>query len=277
MMCGDGGIYSKNSANKLQEVKCMIEKAKDLFNTYASGYDRTNGKIELKIVHTMAVADVMSQLTSLCGLPKRICDLAGVCAVFHDIGRFEQVTQYDTFLDHLSRDHADLGCEVLVKEQFLEFLPEKEQQMVLTAIRNHNKYKIEEGLDEETLLLCKLIRDADKCDIFRVFACEEMIDTVGETYEQIAKETVTDEVYATIFRHESVLKTIRKNGLDIWIGFLGFFFDLYFDESIEILQKQKYYLQPFERIHFEIPETEQKVKELLEETERYIASRLSKE
>lgn len=252
----------------------MINKAKEIFYEYASHYDCENGKIKLKIIHTMAVADVMEQLTELCGLPERIRNLAGVCAVFHDIGRFEQVIQYDTFLDHLSRDHADLGCEVLVSEHFLEFLPEREQQQVLTAIRNHNKFQIEEGLDEETLLLCKLIRDADKCDIFRVFACEDMVDTMGETYEQVAEETVTDEVYDTIFRHETVLKTIRKTGLDIWIGFLAFFFDLYFDESIRILQKQKYYLQPFERITFTLPETRKKVQEIREEVEAYIASRL---
>ncbi|MCQ2500650.1 MAG: HD domain-containing protein [Lachnospiraceae bacterium] len=252
----------------------MINKAKDIFHEYASHYDCENGKIKLKIIHTMAVADVMEELTRLCQLPEKIRDLAGVCAVFHDIGRFEQVTQYDTFLDHLSRDHADLGCEVLVSEHFLEFLPEREQKQVLTAIRNHNKFQIEEGLDEETLLLCKLIRDADKCDIFRVFACEDMVDTMGETYEQVAEETVTDEVYDTIFRHETVLKTIRKTGLDIWIGFLAFFFDLYFDESIRILQKQKYYLQPFERITFTLPETRKKVQEIREEVENYIASRL---
>lgn len=252
----------------------MINHAKEIFLTYANKYDRTNGKIELKIVHTMAVAEVMEQLTALCEFPKRVCNLAGVCAVFHDIGRFEQVTQYDTFLDHLSRDHADLGCEVLAKENFLDFLPEREQQMVLTAIKNHNKFKIEDGLDEETLLLCKLIRDADKCDIFRVFACEEMVDTMGETYEQVAQETVTKEVYDTIFRHETVLKTIRKTGLDIWVGFLAFFFDLYFDESIRILQMQKYYMQPFNRIQFALPETERQVREIREEVERYIASRL---
>lgn len=252
----------------------MINKAKEIFNEYASRYDIDNGKIKLKIIHTMAVADVMEQLTTLCGFSKHICDIAGVCAVFHDIGRFEQVKQYDTFLDHLSRDHADLGCEVLVSEHFLDFLTEREQMQVLTAIRNHNKFKIEDGLDEETLLFCKLIRDADKCDIFRVFACEDMVDTMSETYEQVAEETVTDEVYDTIFRHETVLKTIRKTGLDIWVGFLAFFFDLYFDESVQILQDQKYYMQPFDRVQFTLPETRKKIAEIREEVEKYIASRL---
>ena len=43
----------------------------------------------------------------------RLRRLAHLCAVYHDIGRFEQLRRYDTFLDHLSVDHAQLGCEAV--------------------------------------------------------------------------------------------------------------------------------------------------------------------
>ena len=250
--------------------------AKEFFMEYANGYDLSDGMISLKVIHTMAVAEVMEELTAMLGLSERIREIAEICAVFHDIGRFEQVTRYHTFLDHLSRDHADLGCEVLQQEKFLEelSLSEREKEQVIIAIRNHNKYAIEAGLDEETLLLCKLIRDADKCDIFRVFACENMVDTMGETYEQVQQESITKEVYDCIFQHRSVPKTIRRTGLDKWIGFLGFFFDIYFNESLQILQEKKYYLQPFMRAEFSSAETRQRVKDILEEVDTYIHGRL---
>lgn len=249
--------------------------AENIFLDYAGRYDRSNGKIELKIVHTLAVADVMGRLTEALRLTGRQRRLAHLCAVFHDIGRFEQVRRYDTFLDHLSVDHAELGCEVLEQEGFLRELPEKEQRMVLTAIRNHNRFQIEEGLDEETLLLCKLIRDADKCDIFRVFACEDMVDTMGETEEQVAQETITDVVYDSIFEHRCVKKEMRKTGLDKWVSFLAFFFDLYFRESIRILAENRYYRQPFERVTFSDPETEERIRRILQEIEEYIALEIS--
>ena len=180
--------------------------AKEIFLKYTDRYDQSNGKIHLKIVHTLAVAEVMDRLTKSLSLTEKQCELAYICAIFHDIGRFEQVRRYDTFLDHLSVDHAQLGCEVLEENGFLKELSTKEQEIILTAIRNHNRFRIEEGLDEETLLFCKLIRDADKCDIFRVFACEEMVDTMGETIEQVAQEKVTESVYNSIFAHHCIKK-----------------------------------------------------------------------
>lgn len=251
--------------------------AEKIFLDYASGYDRTNGKINLKIVHTMEVAKVMDQLTEKLGLEEEMKMLAHICAVFHDIGRFEQVKRYDTFLDHLSVDHAELGCEVLEEEEILYQLTDEQQKMVITAIRNHNKYAIEDGLDEKTLLLCKLIRDADKSDIFRVFACEDMVDTMGETVAQVEQETITDCVYDCIFQHQCVEKTIRKTGLDKWIGFLSFFFDMYFSESLEMQMKYKYYRKPFDEAHFALPETREKVECIMKEVENYITSRVEAE
>ncbi len=247
--------------------------AEKIFLDYAGRYDRSNGKIQLKIVHTLAVADAMDRLTEALPLTERQCHLAHICAIFHDIGRFEQVRRYDTFLDHLSVDHAQLGCQVLEQEGILEELTGGERRMVLTAIRNHNRFQIEEGLDEETLLLCKLIRDADKCDIFRVFACEDMVDTMGETEEQVARETVTDAVYDSIFAHRCVKKEVRKTGLDKWVSFLAFFFDLYFKESIRLLAENKYYRKPFDRVVFSDPETEKRVRRILEEIEAFIAAK----
>ena len=92
--------------------------AEAIFLKYTDRYDRSNGKIELKILHTLEVAKVMDRLTKKLHLDRETREIAHICAVFHDIGRFEQVRRYDTFLDHLSVDHAELGCEVLKEEGF---------------------------------------------------------------------------------------------------------------------------------------------------------------
>lgn len=248
--------------------------AEKIFLEYAEHYDRRNGKINLKIIHTLAVVQVMDQLTEKLHLDEETCELAHICAMFHDIGRFEQVRRYDTFLDHLSVDHAELGCEVLKQERILAELSSEKQQRILTAVRNHNRYQIEPGLEGHTELLCRLIRDADKCDIFRVFACEDMVDTMGETEEQVAEETVTDVVYDSIMRHQCVKKEERKTGLDKWVSFLGFFFDMNFSQSLEILMEERYYRAPFDRTRFTVPETRERVEKILKETEKYIRERI---
>lgn len=89
--------------------------AMEAFLAYAGRYDADNTKIHLKIVHTQAVDAVMERLSGSLGLDARMRRLAHLCAVYHDIGRFEQLKRYDTFLDHLSVDHAQLGCEVITR------------------------------------------------------------------------------------------------------------------------------------------------------------------
>lgn len=253
----------------------MFTKHKELFLNYTKKYNLSDDRIRLKIVHTLAVVDVMKELCQELSLTTEQSEIAYLCALYHDIGRFEQLKRYDTFLDQFSTDHADLGCEILIKEGFLSSLPPKLQDQIITAIRNHNKFTIEKNLDSETLLFSKLTRDADKCDIYRVFATEDMVSVCGFTEETISKQTISPEVYTSIFEHHCVLKEYRQTGLDSWIAFLAFSYDLYFPESMQILMKQQYYRLPFDRTNFVNPETQKQVSEILKEVETYITSKLN--
>ena len=241
--------------------------AQEVFLEYTSRFDTNDGKIKLKILHTQEVVKVMNRLTGMLNLPYHVCMLAEIIAAFHDIGRFEQVRRYHTFSDKDSVDHAELGCRVLEEEHLLDALTEREKKQVLTAIGNHNKYQIEEGLDPETETLCKLIRDADKIDIFRVFATEDLVDTMGETREQVAEEAVSDDVYEKIMAHEQIPKAIRKTGIDIWVGFLGFLFGLYFEESKTIIAEHHYYRRQFEQTQFKLPQTQERTAAILKEVD----------
>lgn len=80
------------------------------FLEYASAYDDgSDTRIKLKIIHTQRVTEVMEQLTAARLLSEQDKKLAYLCAVYHDIGRFEQLKRYHTFLDYKSIDHAQLG------------------------------------------------------------------------------------------------------------------------------------------------------------------------
>ena len=90
------------------------------FLEYASAYDDgSDTRIKLKIIHTQRVTEVMEQLTAALPLSESDRELAYLCAVYHDIGRFEQLKRYHTFLDYKSIDHAQLGCEILRQGDFL--------------------------------------------------------------------------------------------------------------------------------------------------------------
>lgn len=259
-----------------------IDSYKKVFDEYASRYDRSDGRVELKIIHTNAVVSIMAQICENRHLPEHTEKLALLCALFHDIGRFEQLKQYDTFLDHKSIDHALLGCQVLKENGILDSLPPQDKENVLTAIANHNRLEIDPAIvtaakapgasDEsrELLELCKLIRDADKCDIFRVFAVDDMTDVVGVPDETVAKEVVSPAVMDAMRSHRCIDKRLRRTYLDFWASFLGFFFDLNYPESLAIAKKQGYYRVPFDRVTFEKPEAKKQVAEILSIVEDYI-------
>lgn len=261
------------------------EKYKSLFHDYASRYDKSDGRVELKIIHTEAVVSIMDKICEQRHLPEHTRALSFLCAQFHDIGRFEQLKQFNTFLDHISVNHAALSCSILEENKILDELPENDKRKILVAIENHNKLEIDSSVfsaikdardpqtledARECLELCRLIRDADKCDIFRVFAMEDMNDVIGVPEESLVSETISPAVLCAIREHRSVDKTIRKTHLDYWISFLGYFFDMNYPESIEIARSQGYYRMPFERTAFTNPETKAQIAEVFTVLEDYM-------
>ncbi len=248
---------------------------KQIFEHYTGRFDRTDGRVELKIIHTNHVVAIMEQLCKRRGLDPHLTSLALICAQFHDIGRFEQLKRYDTFLDHMSVNHALLSCRILWEKGILSGLSGTDRQMVLTAIANHNKLEIDRSVPKSFLPLCRLIRDADKCDIFRVFAEEDMVDVVGVPDSEVAKETISPAVLQAVREHRCIDKVIRKTYLDYWISFVGYFFDLNYPESFAIAREQGCYRRPFERVTFADPRTKGQVEEVLSVIERYIDEHLA--
>ena len=117
--------------------------AKQQFEKYLDGYDSNNDKVRLKIIHTYGVVHAMEEICHRMRLSEEDTELARIIALLHDIGRFEQLKQYDTFLDHKSVDHASLSCRVLRENHVLDRLAETDREAVLTAIENHNRLRID--------------------------------------------------------------------------------------------------------------------------------------
>ena len=66
--------------------------------------------------------------------------------MLHDVGMFEQVKRYNTFIDMLSVDHAEFGADLLFGEERLIncYLDDSSKDEELeTVIRQHNKFRID--------------------------------------------------------------------------------------------------------------------------------------
>lgn len=124
--------------------------------------------IRLKELHTGYVTSYARELAAHLGLDGHRQQLAEIIGLFHDVGRFRQYTVYKTFNDSRSEDHAELGLKVLSEVPLLKKLSREDAEIVRFAIGNHNKKEVAPTEDKEKILMAKIIRDADKLDIYRV-------------------------------------------------------------------------------------------------------------
>lgn len=120
-------------------------------------------------------------------------------ALLQDIGRFEQRKTLREFEDFKGFDHAEYGLKVLFEDGWIrKFINEEEYDSVIyEAIKNHNKYSIDQKLQGETLLQAKIIRDADKLDNFRVKDTEKFENMFKYNPETIDYENISPKVYKT--------------------------------------------------------------------------------
>ena len=152
-------------------MKIDRKTVREQFAAYTRNYDPTNPKIALKIAHTYRVADNCEKIAMSLNMADEDVEFAWLSGMLHDIGRFEQVKRYNTFIDSESVDHAEFGADLLFEGERLitEYVDFREWDSQLeTVIRQHNKYRMDESISGKTLVFCNILRDADKVDILRV-------------------------------------------------------------------------------------------------------------
>ena len=226
----------------------MIDRkhAQAAFQAYTAQYDLNNGMIRHKVEHTFRVAGNCERIAESLGMQGEDRTFAWFLGLLHDIGRFEQVRRFGTFIDSVSVDHAEFGADLLFRENLIgEFIgegfPEEDKVLLETAIRQHNKLTLPESLDERTGCFCDLIRDADKADIFRVVAelpFEERIGTSKALFQE--GEEASEAVMDCVREHRCVPRAIRKTRFEGSISHCCLAFELVFPETRHIVREQGY-------------------------------------
>ncbi|MBN2128630.1 MAG: HD domain-containing protein [Sedimentisphaerales bacterium] len=150
----------------------QVEQVRVWFDEYTSRFfgddEVVDVHLRLKQEHTARTRAEIGLLAEALALDENQKRIAAVVALLHDVGRFPQFTEYRTFNDLKSVNHCELGVAVLREEGVLEGLPPQEAQWVETAVSCHGRKVIPSDVIGPALLFSKLIRDADKIDIFRV-------------------------------------------------------------------------------------------------------------
>lgn len=263
--------------------------AKQVFNDYIKQFNSEDGSILLKITHTYHVVNLSEYIAKEQGLDEESINLAKLIALLHDIGRFKQVTVQRSFSDK-TFDHADYGNKILFEEKLIrKFIKtDKYDEIIRKAIYNHNKYKIEDGLNKIEELQCKIIRDADKLDNFRVKDENNFEDSFPKIKDESKQETnnitaelekssISNKVYNDFLEHKCIKLDDRKTLLDYWICVLAFIFDLYFKSSLRYIYDKNYIDVLINKINYRNEETKERIEAIRRYAKEYLEDKIGEQ
>jgi putative nucleotidyltransferase with HDIG domain len=158
------------SENEYLLTESALNDLREWFSRYVQSFYSSDPIIqqalELKEKHSLRVCNEILNIGKELDLSRNNLRLAEAMALFHDIGRFEQFTRYQTFVDKKSENHGELGVKVLQKEKALAELDDNTQELILKAISYHNRLSIPEDETHICIFFSKMLRDADKLDIY---------------------------------------------------------------------------------------------------------------
>ena len=240
------------------------------FENYVSNYNLNDPNIYLKYKHTGKVAENCERIAKSLNLSENDIDLAWEIGMLHDIGRFEQLRRFDTFIDTESIDHAEFGADLLFKDGLIQqFDDEKENYELLEkSIRLHSLYRLPDNLSERELLFCQVIRDADKIDIYRANYETGLHVIYHVTKEELLNSKITPEVYQVFCEERAIPRNIRKTIADNLVGHIALTFELVYPESKSMAIEQGY-LKKLLETEFVNPETIELMKQISQRMRRF--------
>ena len=219
------------------------------FKAYADAYierSETPGPLQLKKKHTLRVCSEIDSLGREMGLDDEALQLARTMALFHDLGRFRQFEQYQTFLDMKSENHARLSLLEIKKEEILEGCSPRHAALIKGAISVHNAAELPCLNDDEKLFFMKLLRDADKLDIWRV-VIGNYTDPDPESQQSVNLGLMdcggcSPEAIAALVQQTYVRSGSIRELNDLKLMQISWIFDLNFPQSV-IKVKERHYIE----------------------------------
>lgn len=221
-------------ADQLNRLKAWFSEYSSAFLT---GDTNVDSPLVLKIDHTRRVCDNIRRLAVAVHAGNGHVNLAEAVGLCHDVGRFEQYRRYATFNDRVSVNHGALGIEVLQAEQALATLTDVEKTIIIDAVRFHNARALPTRRFGGSMLFMRLIRDADKLDIWKIFAdyFRESAHPVAAVVQHLPESpTWSASIVAAIMDGVLANFSDMRSLNDFKLLQLSWVFDLQFAESARI-------------------------------------------
>ena len=281
------------------------------FSEYASRYDAEDVKVQLKTAHTFRVAALADRIARSLALSPEDTDLAWLLGMLHDIGRFEQLKQYHTFIDSQSVNHAALSADILFgrgdaagsrgatdgfsgaapdgisgtapdggRTGVMEYHPlirdyiddASEDAIIEKAVRLHNVFALPAGLTERERMFCQILRDADKLDILKVNR-EYTCEEIYDVPEaELRSSKISDAVLEDALARRNVERSHVSKPMDRLVSHISLTYGLVYPESVRIAEEQGYLAKMLE-FRSDDPETEQRMEQIRAAVREFLAEK----
>ncbi|MEA1981231.1 MAG: HD domain-containing protein [candidate division Zixibacteria bacterium] len=218
------------------------------FQNYAEvfkyGKEDVRKNILLKEKHTENVCREINSIGKELDLSDDELRLSDCMALLHDVGRFEQYLQYQTFSDSISENHAELGVKVIQDYGILNSFSDYVKDLIIRAVRYHNRAVLPNDESETCIFFTKLLRDADKLDIWRVVTeyYHRKDRKINSTIELSLPDTpgFTQSVYDDVINKKIVNAGSMQNLNDFKLLQIGWVFDINFIPALKEVKSRKY-------------------------------------
>lgn len=248
----------------------QMNKSIEEFIKYTEKYDLNDDAIKRKQLHSLRVMNISKNIAMGLNLSEEEINLGAVIGLLHDIGRFEQYKQFRTYSDEKSVDHGDLGEQILEKDIRKYVKDNNNDEIIKIAVKNHNKYKIQDGLTEKQLLFSKIIRDADKIDILY-----ESIEIFWKNDEHKVNESIVSQEYINDFKKLKSLKSKSfETPIETVIKKIAYIFDINFKSTFKLLKDEDYINKILNRYNIKDNYTKRAMEEVRTIANNYIDNSL---
>ncbi|MDE7204472.1 MAG: HD domain-containing protein [Lachnospiraceae bacterium] len=252
------------------------QKAMAAFGEYTERYDITDEKVKLKIDHTYRVCALCEQIAAQSGFDKDEVELSWLTGLLHDVGRFEQLRRYGTFIDAQSIDHAEFGADILFKEGKIRDYVEddSEDELLEKAVRCHSAYRVPSNYTQREKKFADLLRDADKIDILKVNVIVPIEEIYNVTTYDLKHCKVTEEVMQAFYEEHAVLRSLKKTPVDNVVGHISLVYELAYPISCKLVQEQGY-LDKLMNFQSELSETNEQFARIREKMNGYMQEKMT--
>jgi len=245
---------------------------KDYTRRFSSDDPVVQESMDLKTDHTSRVCEAIVNIGESLDLSHEDLCLAEAGALLHDIGRFEQYSRYRTFSDYRSEDHAALGVKVIKANRILHDLEPAMAEIIVRVVGYHNRASLPDREGERCLFFLKLLRDADKMDIWHVVT--DYYQNAGHKRNHTLEldlpdgPRISDSVYKALMNGKLVQMADVKTLNDFKLLQIGWIYDINFPRAFQIVRENGY----LEMIRDALPKTSVRVAEIYERARAHLES-----